>query len=177
MQTVALLLFILALILFWWGRRQKRASGLPSGRLVSLDFHDSHRPQAPLFSKRYLLTGRPDYLLQRGKEWIPVEVKTVSEFRQPYEAHIFQLLAYCLLVEETFGVQPRFGYLQYRSRSPADQRHYTYQIEYNQQMKARLLELLDQMHQVEQCGDVPRSHDEPARCRGCGYALICDQRL
>lgn len=175
--VAAFVLLILALVLLWWGNRQKRTSGIPSGQIVSIDLHDGLRPQQPFFSRRYLLTGRPDYLLRRGREWIPVEVKTVNEFQQPFEGHIFQLFAYCLLVEEQFGVQPRSGYLQYRSRSPHDQRHYTYQIEFNDQMKARVVELLNQMHQVEQRGEAHRSHQEVARCRGCGYAAICDQRL
>ncbi|RCK73778.1 MAG: hypothetical protein ANABAC_2851 [Anaerolineae bacterium] len=177
MLVAAFLLMVLALILFWWGNGQRRASGIPGGKIVSIDFHDGLRPQQPLFSRRYLLTGRPDYLLRRGREWIPVEVKTVSEFRQPFEGHIFQLFAYCLLVEEHFGVQPRFGYLQYRSRSPHEQRNFTYQIEFNDRVKTRVVEILNQMHQVEQRSDAPRSHDEIARCRGCGYAAICDQRL
>lgn len=177
MLVVAFLLLVLALVLFWWGNRQKSTSGIPIGKIVSIDLHDSLRPQQPFLSRRHLLTGRPDYLLRRGKEWIPVEVKTVEEFRQPCEGHIFQLLAYCLLVEEKFGVQPRFGYLQYRSRSPHDQRNYTYQIEYNNQMKTKVVELLNQIHEVEHSGEAHRSHEVPARCRGCGYAAICDQRL
>jgi len=175
--VAAFLLLVLALMLFWWGNRQKGISGIPRGKIVSIDLHDSLRPQQPLFSMRYLLTGRPDYLLQRGREWIPVEVKTVNEFHQPFEGHILQLFAYCLLVEEEFGVQPRFGYLQYRSRLPHDQRTYTYRIEFNDQMKTKVVKLLNQMRQVEHSGEANRSHDETARCRGCGYAAICDQRL
>jgi CRISPR-associated exonuclease Cas4 len=177
MLIAASLLLVLALVLFWWGNRQKSTSGVPSGKIVSIDLHDSQRPQQSLFSRRYLLTGRPDYLLRRGRELIPVEIKTVNEFRQPFEGHIFQLFAYCLLVEEQFGVQPRFGYLQYRSRLLHDQRTETYQIEFNDQMKSKVLELLNQMRQVEQSGEAHRSHEDVARCRGCGYAAICDQRL
>lgn len=177
MLLTAFLFLVLALVLFWWGNRQKSTSGIPSGKIVSIDLHDSRRPQQPFFSRRYLLTGRPDYLLRHSREWIPVEVKTVNEFRQPFEGHLFQLFAYCLLVEEQFGVQPRFGYLQYRSRSPHDPRTYTYQVEFNDQVKAKVVELLNQMRQVEQRGEAPRSHQEIARCRGCGYAAICDQRL
>ncbi len=177
MLVLSLVFFGIALILFWSGNRQKRESGLPPGKVVSLDLHDDQRPQTPLFSRKHLLTGKPDYLIRHGKEWIPVEVKTVQAIQQPYEAHRLQLFAYCLLVEEQYGVRPRCGYLHYRRRSPTEKDSITFQIEFSEGMKKRLLELLERMRQAEQSGDVPRSHQEAARCRACGYAAICDQKL
>lgn len=177
MLAISFLLLVIALLLFWWGNRQKKESGLPQGKVVALDLHDNQRTQAPLFSPRYLLTGKPDYLLRRGREWIPVEVKTVSQFRQPYEGHIYQLFAYCLLIEEQYGLRPRYGYLHYRNRSQAERVNTTFQIEFTAEMRERLLALLSRMRQAEQRGDVPRSHQESARCRGCGYNAICDQKL
>ncbi len=179
-QTVnlaSILFLFLAVLFFCWGWRERQRTGLPTGKVVTLDLHDRQRLQTPLFSKRYRLTGQPDYLIQRGKEWIPVEVKTVGEVHQPYESHIFQLLAYCLLVEEHYGYQHRDGYLHYRSRFARDREGITYQIEYTPERRKRLIDLLGQMHSLEQVADIDRSHQEVARCRGCGYASLCDQKL
>ncbi|MCS7246641.1 MAG: Dna2/Cas4 domain-containing protein [Anaerolineales bacterium] len=177
MIVLSILIAAVALLLLWWGHRQRVRNGLPSGRLVALDLHEGQRPP-PLFSKRYRLAGRPDYLIRIGKEWIPVEVKTTRNLpQQPYEAHTLQLLAYCLLVEETYKVRPRYGYLHYRSRLPRDNVGYTFRIEFNEQSKRKLLELLDQMRQAETCSNVSRSHQEAARCRVCSYAFLCDQKL
>lgn len=150
---------------------------MPQGKIVALDLHDCQPSQDPLFSRRYRLTGKPDYLIRLGKEWIPVEVKSGNGFQQPYEAHVFQLLAYCLLIEEHYGVRPRYGYLHYLSRTAQHNRGVTYQIEFNEEVREKLIDLLNQMQHLEQYGDVPRSHQEMARCRSCGYASICDQRL
>jgi CRISPR-associated exonuclease Cas4 len=177
MLAFALLLLVVALLLLVWGTRQMDQRGIPPGKIITLDLHDSQTLQAPLFSKRYQLSGKPDYLIRRGRDWIPVEVKTVNNLHQPYLGHLFQLFAYCLLVEETYGVRPPYGVLHYRSRAPREERSITYQIEYNAAIKEKLLELLTELRRAEQSDRVPRSHHEVARCRECGYAGICDQKL
>ena len=53
-----------------------------------------------LRSERYGLTGRPDYILERGGEIIPVEVKSGRKPPGPLFSHVLQVAAYCLLLEE-----------------------------------------------------------------------------
>ena len=69
-----------------------------------------------MVSERWGLTGRPDELrrLQDGTV-IPVEMKSCRSPRSwvPYPSHRIQLLAYCALVEETYGRAPPFGILCY----------------------------------------------------------------
>jgi hypothetical protein len=40
-------------------------------------------------------------------------------------------------------------------------------------LRQALLELLDEMRQARTCQDVPRSHDDPSRCRHCGVRHAC----
>ena len=87
----------------------------------------------------------------------------------PYDAHIFQLAAYCLLVQRHYGKRPAYGILHYPNR--------TFAIDYTARLEEQLLRLLEEMHAQERRKDLPRSHDSPARCSRCGYRLICDQRL
>jgi CRISPR-associated exonuclease Cas4 len=115
------------------------------------------------------LTGKPDYLVRQGGFTIPVEVKSKWAPPEPYESHIFQLAAYCLLIEKTSGTRPPYGILKYHNRSFA--------IDYTSQLKSEMLELLDEMRYKLNNNTLNRSHQQSARCARCGYRFICDQRL
>ena len=69
----------------------------------------------PLYARRYGLTGKPDYLIERGGAQIPVEVKPGRRAQQPYDSDLMQLAAYCALVEETSGRAPPYGLLCWRT--------------------------------------------------------------
>jgi CRISPR-associated exonuclease Cas4 len=80
-----------------------------------------------------------------------------------------QLAAYCLLVEESTGQAPPYGLLRY-----AD---HTFRLAYTPAVRAELLALLDEMRDLLDAPDCARSHDEPRRCAGCGFAPVCDEAL
>jgi CRISPR-associated exonuclease Cas4 len=127
------------------------------------------RCEQPLFSRRHLLTGRPDYLVNDGGTTIPVEVKSTSSPPSPYRSHVLQLAAYCLLVEEEYEQPPPYGIIKYRDQ--------TYAVEYTAQLRAQLLSVLDEMRQDLIADDVTPSHANPNRCRSCGYREECEERL
>jgi CRISPR-associated exonuclease Cas4 len=56
-------------------------------------------------------------------------------------------------------------------------RNRTFAIDFTAELEARLLERLAEMRMQEKAGQANRSHESPARCAGCGYREICDQRL
>ena len=155
------------LLLRAWAAR--RETGLPAGRVAYVDTGAWERCERPLFSNRRRLTGRPDYLVRSRKGLIPVEVKSGRAPRQPYPSHILQLAAYCLLVEEQEGQRPPHGVLKYQDRA--------FEIDYTPALRAELLRVLADMHRDLEADTVGRSHEEAARCRGCGYRERCDQRL
>ncbi len=163
------LLALGALFLLWQAARQRRATGLPAGRVISSDTRAWGKVDKPLFDPVSGLTGKPDYIVEQGGAWIPVEVKSAYAPAVPYDGHLYQLAAYCLLVERTSGKRPPYGILHYRNR--------TYAIDYTAQLEASLKDLLVEMRQEERYDDVPRSHEDPARCARCGYRSTCDQRL
>ncbi|RMF48564.1 MAG: Dna2/Cas4 domain-containing protein, partial [Anaerolineae bacterium] len=105
----------------------------------------------------------------QGDMLIPVEVKSTRVKDAPYDGHIYQLAAYCLLTERTYGVRPEYGILQYANR--------TFEIPYTPQLERDLLALLDEMTQAQRKRSLARSHEQRARCRACGYAHLCDQKL
>jgi CRISPR-associated exonuclease Cas4 len=152
--------------------RARRGTGLPGGRIVYADTGGWRAPDSPLFSARYGLTGKPDYLVETRAGLIPVEVKSGSAPPQAYPSHMLQLAAYCLLVEETEGRAPGYGLIKYADA--------VFRVEYTSALHRELLALLDAMRHARSRSDprgVPRSHDEPRRCAGCGYLPLCDQAL
>lgn len=162
-------LLALGLLLLWLARRGRARSGLPQGRVVYTDTGGWGRLERPLFSRTFRLTGKPDYLVADGDDVIPVEVKSSRVPAQPYPSHILQLAAYCLLVEECYGRRPPYGVIKYAGR--------TFEVDYTPELEDELLATLDRMRDDLADGDAPRSHDEPHRCRACGYRQHCEQCL
>jgi len=44
-------------------------------------------------------------------------------------------------------------------------------------LESSLLDLLAELKRDETRTNVPRSHDDAARCRKCGFKKVCDQSL
>ena len=169
LAIVALLLLFLGLVAYLWARRRWASAGLPRGRLIYGDTGKWERTQSPLHSRRHRLTGRPDYLVRAGKTFVPVEVKSGAAPAEPYEGHVLQLAAYCLLVEEEFGARPPHGLLHYDNA--------TLEIPYDAVLQNRLLQMLDAMRQARARGSADRNHEIPQKCLRCGQRENCEQRL
>jgi CRISPR-associated exonuclease Cas4 len=169
MLALAAILALLAFLLFWLSARQQRRAGLPGGRVIYADTGRWNRAEKPLYAPSLNLTGKPDYLVEQNGRIIPVEVKSSRVGEAPYDAHIFQLAAYCYLVEHSFGKRPPYGILHYPNR--------TFAIDYTRQLQAALEEILAEMRTLDNSLEVERSHSELARCRRCGYRNGCDQAL
>ncbi len=171
-----LLVFLTTLVLGIWlfvlSRRRRARGGLPVGQVVYSDSRAWQAVAHPLVSRRYGLIGKPDYLVAvaRNRAPVPVEVKTGRQPAQPYPGHIMQLAAYCLLVEEQWQAAPAYGLIHYGEGA-------TFRIDYTPALRSELLAVLDEMRAAQATDDVPRSHDEPARCQRCGVAHACEARL
>ena len=165
-----LLALVIALALFLSARRQRAQTGLPYGaRIVYADTGAWKRVERPLFSRRYGLTGKPDYIVEERGATIPVEVKPNRVAPAPRESDTLQLAAYALLIEEHFGAPPEYGLLKYRDA--------VFQIEITDELRARLLDTLAALRRDLNAREVARSHDEPRRCRACGYREECGQAI
>jgi len=162
-------LLLIALLLFAISRILARRSGIPAGRIIYSDHGQWQKAAKPLYDAELGLTGKPDYLIQREGKLIPAEVKSSYAPRTPYDSHIMQLAAYCVLVEREFGERPPYGLLRYRNR--------TFEIPFTTALESELLGLLNTIRRYKEHQDVPRSHHSKSRCARCGYRNICDHRL
>lgn len=163
------LLILAALILFWVSAQQRNRAGIPAGHIIYSDMNRWSKTEKPLYDPLLRLTGKPDYLVDQGNLYIPVEVKSCRVRQAPYDSHIFQLAAYCLLCERVLGRRPTYGILHYSNG--------TYGIDYTPQLETALMEVMDDMRQLENRRTTDRSHESASRCRRCGYRNVCDQAI
>ena len=169
MLYLALGFFLVAILFFWISSRQRRAAGLPGGRVIYTDTRAWGKLEKPLYYQALGLTGKPDYLVQQNGQIIPVEVKTGRAPDAPYDSHIFQLASYCLLVEKTYGKRPPYGIIHYNDRDFA--------VDYTQELESKLLDIIVEIKRDVHKKDVPRSHEQASRCARCGFERVCDQSL
>lgn len=169
--VLSILILIAGVLLLYYGRRTQQATGLPSGEVVYTDTGAWEQVPQPLLSRRYGLVGKPDYLVQvrtgQQTSLVPVEVKSRRRPTVTPDAHILQLATYCLLVEDVHKVRPAYGLLHYADA--------TLQIPYTDELRRTVLEIADAIRSARSAPDLHRDHNDPARCRGCGYAHGCGE--
>jgi CRISPR-associated exonuclease Cas4 len=179
-----IVLVIVALVARSLAKRMDARSGLPAGRLVYGDTgyavgklgelvrdQQGRKVERPLLSKQYGLVGRPDYLIETDDGIIPVEVKSAKmpASGRPYDSHVFQVAAYCLLVGDTLGAGVPYGVIRYRDGEV--------RVDYTAELRDTLLDVMDEMRAARDAADVHRSHDEPNRCARCSMRGVCDEAL
>ena len=171
----AILLILAALILLWQSGRAQSRAGLPGGRVIYSDTRAwGARLEKPLYDGTLGLTGKPDYLVEKNGRTIPVEVKSGRAPQSPYDSHIYQVAAYCLLVEKSMGSRPPYGIIHYEDRDFA--------IDYTPALENAVLDILaeirrDDLHAKSRPTGPPRSHENSARCTKCGFRNVCEQKI
>ena len=167
---LVLTLVLLGVAAWLFAHSRYEQSGLPPGNVIYTDSGAWMKHEEPLFSPSLGLVGRPDYLVEgQSGHLIPVEVKSRNAPNKPHQGHVLQLAAYCLLVEEVYGVRPTHGILQYRDTAFA--------VEFTLDLEEDLLDLLADMCEDMFEEEVDRDHDEWRRCARCGVKEFCYQSL
>ena len=166
----AIILILVSIVLLWQSGRTQKKAGLPGGRVVYIDTRAwGNKVEKPLYDGNLGLTGKPDYLVEKNGRLIPIEVKSGHAPEAPYDSHIYQLAAYCLLVEKSMHTRPPYGIIHYEDRDFA--------IDYTPELESAILDVLADMRRDERREDIARSHESAARCARCGFRDICDQKL
>jgi CRISPR-associated exonuclease Cas4 len=166
---LSILFVVIAVVLFFLAAHQRRKAGIPGGRVIYIDTNQWGKVERPLFDPDLRLTGKPDYLVRQGKQVIPIEVKSRQAPTVPYDSHIYQLAAYCLLVRREYGTRPTHGIIHYANKS--------YAIDFTTELEGSLQAIIREMQGRINHSQVDRSHQDGKRCQHCGYRTICDQSL
>lgn len=142
-------------------KEEKTSYGIPAGAIV---YSDLNVPAAPLFSKRFRLAGKPDYIVKKDERVIPVEVKSGGQ-SHPQHGHVLQLAAYCQLLEDCYGVFVPEGILVYNA--------VPYTISFDPKLRFELESVMKMMRASLRSGVVERNHAEAGRCRRCSLKKYC----
>ena len=169
MFIYAIFFLFLGVILLFLASRQRKATGLPGGRVIYSDTSRWELVEKPLYDPQEGVSGKPDYLVKQAGMIIPVEVKSSRVSQKPYDSHIYQLAVYCYLVECEYKVRPSYGILHYPTQ--------TFRIEYTPELEREMLDILFEIRTLANRKNIQRSHQVPQRCARCGYRLTCDQNL
>lgn len=157
-MTILLIIAIFALVAgiillgFWY--LQQKGLGVLTGKKIYSDSKEN--PGEVLFSKTLALSGKPDYLIKENGMVFPVEVKSGRTPNEPYQNHEMQLMAYCLLVEENYGIKPLGGYIKYP--------HKEFKVAYTDEAKNAVKDLVGEMLLLKHSGKEPKcSHPDHNR--------------
>lgn len=164
------ILLLFALAIWLWANGLRRQTGLPEGKVIYTDTGTWFANNEPFYAPAFRLVGKPDYLVQEADGMVvPVELKSGLAPAEPWESHVLQLAAYCLLVTEKYGRRPGYGILQYKDKAFA--------IDYTDDLEEDLLNLLADMHSDLFEGELDRDHNDWNKCARCGFRTHCVQRL
>jgi len=174
MLILVFVLCILAILLFWRASRKRKAAGLPGGQIIYTDTQGWTAVKEPLYDADLGLTGKPDYLVEQNGAIIPIEVKSRRPPSAPYDSHIYQLAAYCLLVQRRLGKRPPYGIIHYTDGHKESR---SFAVEYTPALEEAMYDLLEDIRKRDAQKTVNRSHESPEFCARCGYRAACDQRI
>ena len=138
-------------------------------QLGKITYSDIHKFEKPLFSSKYLIIGKPDYVVEKKDFKIPVELKT-GYYNSPKINHIYQLAAYCHLIEENYGTFVPYGILVYNNSS-------NYNIPFNPRVRFELENIIKNMRYSIKTKNILRNHDDKKKCINCSMRENCNNVL
>lgn len=161
----ACLLLIRSMLLFDHIRKKKHRQHIPKGKIT---YSDLNIPAKPLFSARYLLAGKPDYIVSQKNTYIPVERKSGSA-PAPQHSHLLQVAAYCQILEDVYEVFVPYGILVYNNAQ--------HTINFDPRLRFELQSVITSMRHALLQKTVTRNHHDLRRCRACSLKKYCTERL
>jgi CRISPR-associated exonuclease Cas4 len=168
------LVFLLAIILISKSRgidkeikRLKIEHKIQDGKIT---YSDLNTPAKALFSKRYRLSGKPDYIVKNNDKYIPVELKTGYHV-EPQKHHVLQLAAYCQLVEDSYNGFTPHGLLIYNDTSKQ------FKIPFDPGLRFELESTIEKMRYLLKTKEIKRNHSDPYKCKNCSMKTYCDTKI
>ena len=147
-------------------KKLKEKHNIPNGKIT---YQDLSKPAKSFFSKRYRITGKPDYIIKNKNFYIPIELKTGNS-KEPQKNHILQLAAYCQLLEENYGRFCPYGVIVYSDKLK-------FKIPFDPKIRFELESNVKNMRQILKTGKIHRNHNDLSRCKNCSVKQYCDFKL
>ena len=147
-------------------RKTKKSYNIQEGKI---EYTDLNNPAKPLFSRKYRLAGKPDYIVKQKKHFLPVELKTGGS-NKPKKGHILQLAAYCQLIEDNYQGFVPYGILVYNNKD-------LFRIPFDPKLRFELENTLASMRNYMKAGKLVLNHNDPARCVNCSMRKHCNIKI
>ena len=163
---VSLLCFVISIIIDANTKKIKKTYSIQSGKII---YSDLNKKAETLFSKKYMIAGKPDYIVNQNGRYIPVELKTGNS-RSPQINHILQLAAYCHLIEENYNSFVPYGILVYNNKEK-------YKVDYTPKIRFELESTVKKMQKMIKTNRFVRNHNEKNRCRNCSMKEYCNYNI
>ena len=147
-------------------RKTKEKHKIQQGKIT---YKDLDKPAKPLFSKKYRISGKPDYIIRKDNHYVPVEFKS-GNHSYPMKNHVLQLAAYCQLIEENYNDFVSFGVLIYNNSMD-------FKIPFDPKIRFELENTLKKMRYSLRTGNISLNHNDPNRCKACSMRKNCNKKI
>ena len=144
---------------------KKKKYRIPDGEIT---YSDLNIPAKPLFSKRYRIAGKPDYIVKKNNQYLPIELKSGS-YPNPQKNHVLQLAAYCQLLEDNYRAFVPYGIIVYNNSD--------YKIPFDPRLRFELESVINKMRSLLKSGRIVLNHNDPGKCRFCSMRNYCKDKL
>ena len=161
--------FLFLILSFRISRKVKQVKNIYKIQDGKITYSDLNKPAKPLFSKIYRIAGKPDYIIEKNKNYVPVEVKS-GAYETPQKSHIFQIAAYCQLVEENYKRFVTYGILVYNENKQ-------FIISFDPKLRFELENSIKKMRHALYTGQIERNHDDLYKCKNCSMRTYCQIKL
>jgi len=148
-------------------KKLKFDNKIQEGKII---YSDLNIPEKSFFSRRYRISGKPDYIIEKNGYYIPVEVKSGNHINAK-KGHIYQLMAYCQLLEDYYNCFIPYGILVYNETSKQ------FKIPFDPKMRFELEYSIKEMRRALNCNMIQRNHYEIQKCIKCSMREHCNYKL
>lgn len=115
-----------------------------------------------LYSEKYDIQGKPDYIFKKaiGRSFVPLEVKsgTIGSDELPHKGDLLQLASYFIIIEDVYGVKPRYGKLVYRD--------YMFKVRNTRRIRKEVIKTVNSMRNMMKTGK-GEANASFVNCRYC----------
>ena len=114
---------------------------------------------AILKSEKYDITGKPDYIYKKGKNYYPIELKSASlgKNKKPRKKDLMQLAVYFLIIEEVYG-KTKKGKIIYKDAMVI--------VKNNNGLKSQIKQTLKEMREMLHTGE-QQANPSYINCKNC----------
>ncbi|MGQ9469554.1 MAG: CRISPR-associated protein Cas4 [Nitrososphaerales archaeon] len=166
------------------GVRERLTESEEKGREAHNDFHMKEKRRTTLFglksikptqkwtalyirSEKLKLHGSLDMLIKNNDEFIPVEFKNTKAPKKPQKGHIYQVVAYSLLIEENFHTIVKRVAIYYSKEDKI------LIIPLTEEMRNHVLWTLERILKIIRTEKLPETLPPESKCKSCGYLWVC----